>query len=181
MTDGVTIRPGRIEDALGIATVHSASWRHTYRGIVPQSYLSGMAPEKTVERWEKAIPGDAIAGAHVLVADEGGRIIGFEVYGPAREPDDFGYAGELYAAYFLPEAMGKGLGTKMIKIMSRDLTSDGLNDMIVWVMEANERGRRFYEGLLGGKIVPKSRKSFDIDGAQIWELAYGFRPLPLLE
>jgi L-amino acid N-acyltransferase YncA len=173
----ITIRPGRVEDASGIANVHSTSWRHTYPGIVPQIYLDDMHPQKAVEQWRKAITGEAGAGVHMLVADDAGRIIGFEVYGPAREPA-FGYSGELYAAYFLPDAMGKGLGTEMIKTVSRDFTADGLNDMIVWVMEANTRGRHFYETTLGGTLVPGSRKSFEIGGAQIWELAYGFRPLP---
>jgi ribosomal protein S18 acetylase RimI-like enzyme len=179
MNAGV-IRRGRLEDAPGIAAVHSASWRQAYREIVPQSYLDGMEPEKTVERWQKAIAGETSPPAHLLVAEEAGKIVGFEVYGSAREPA-FGFSGELYAAYFLPDATGKGLGTEMARIVSRDLAADGLNDMIVWVMEANERGRRFYEKILGGSVVPNSRKSFDIDGAEIWEVAYGFRPLPLLE
>jgi len=174
--DGVTIRPGRSEDAYGIAAVHSASWRATYRGIVPQATLDGMEPEKTVERWQSAMAGPA----QMLVAEEHDKIIGFMVYGEAREPS-FGYAGELYAAYFLPEAMGKGLGTELIKIVVQDLAVRNLNDMIVWVMEANERGCRFYEKLLGGSIVPNSRQSFEIDGTTIFEIAYGFRPLPLLK
>ena len=176
---GVTIRPGRIEDAAGIAAVHSASWRATYPGIVPKSYLDEMHPEKTVERWQDAVSGKP-PGAHLLVAEEGGRIVGFETYGPAREPS-FGYSGELYAAYFLPEAMGKGLGTAMMKTVVRDLAAQDLNDMIVWVMEANERGRRFYEKILSGALVPGSRQSFEIEGAEIWEIAYGFRPLPSLK
>ena len=179
MMDSVTIRPARPDDATGIAHVHSTSWRQTYRGIVPQSYLDDMHPEKTIERWREAALGKH-PGTHLLVAEEGGKIMGFEVYGPAREPA-FGYAGELYAAYFLPEAMGKGLGTQMMKTVVRDLSAQGLNDLIVWVMEANDRGRRFYEKILGGAVVPGSRKSFEIDGAEIWEIAYGFRPLPQLK
>jgi len=175
----VTIRPARSEDALGVAFVRSASWRATYRNIVPQSYLDEMHPEKSVADWRDAASGK-VPGTHLLVAEQGGKIIGFEAYGPARDPN-FGYAGELYAAYFLPEAMGKGLGTEMMKTVVRDLTAQGLSDMIVWVMEANERGRRFYGKILGGAIVEGSRQSFEIEGAPIWEIAYGFRPLPLLK
>ena len=79
MTDGVTIRYGRKEDAQGIANVHSASWRNTYVGIVPRSYLDDMHPEKTVERWRDAISGGATTGTHLLVADENGKIVGFQV------------------------------------------------------------------------------------------------------
>jgi L-amino acid N-acyltransferase YncA len=173
------IRAGHIEDAEGIAFVHSTSWRHAYRGIVPQAYLDAMEPSKTVERWQKIISGEISPGARMLVADNGGTIIGFQVYGPAREPA-FGYSGELYAAYFLPDAVGKGLGTEMVKRVFEGLYVQGLNDMIVWVMEANARGRRFYETVLGGTVVPGSHKPFDLDGAEIWEIAYGFRPLPRL-
>jgi GNAT superfamily N-acetyltransferase len=132
-----------------------------------------------VERWRDAAAGKH-PGAHLLVAEENGKIIGFETYGPAREPR-FGYAGELYAAYFLPEAMGKGLGTQMMKTVVRDLAAQGLTDMIVWVLEANTRGRRFYGKILGGVVVEGSRQSFEIDGTAIWEIAYGFRPLLLLK
>jgi hypothetical protein len=55
----------------------------------------------------------------------------------------------------------------------------GHDDMIVWVMEANARGRRFYEGI-GGETIADSRQSFEIEGTPIWEIAYGFRPLPVL-
>jgi ribosomal protein S18 acetylase RimI-like enzyme len=178
--EGVTIRPGRAADAEGIANVHSTSWRHAYRGIVPQSHLDGMAPEKTVERWRKVITDEVSPGARMLVADDDGKIVGFQVYGPSRKPA-FGYSGELYAAYFLPEATGKGLGTAMMKHVVKDLAAQEFSDMIVWVMEANDRGRRFYDAILGGAVVPGSRKNFDIDGAEIWEIAYGFRPLPRLK
>jgi L-amino acid N-acyltransferase YncA len=160
--------------------VHSTSWRATYPGIVPQSYLGAMEPEKSVERWQNVVAGQQTPGARMLVAGENGKIVGFQVYGPAREPA-FGYVGELYAAYFLPEAMGKGLGTAMISQVAEGLAAQGLNDMIVWMMEANERGCRFYEKLPGGRVVPNSRQSFEIDGATIFEIAYGFRPPPLLK
>jgi hypothetical protein len=47
--------------------------------------------------------------------------------------------------------------------------------MIVWVMEANARGRAFYERTM--PLVDGSRQSFAIDGVTIWEVAYGLRPL----
>jgi hypothetical protein len=44
-------------------------------------------------------------------------------------------------------------------------------------MEANARGRKFYEALMRGTLINDSRKSFTLDGHEIWEVAYGFRPL----
>ena len=174
----VTIRPATLEDAPGIAEVHSASWRATYRGIAPQRHLDRMDPEKTVERWRRHAQG-GMPDPRLLVADAGGRIVGFQAYGPAREPN-FGYSGELYAAYFLPEAMGKGLGSAMVAHFAEGLARHGIDDMIVWVMEANARSCRFYEAVLGGAVIPGSRQRFKIDGEEIWEIAYGLRPLSVI-
>ena len=39
----VTIREARIEDAAGMAKVHVDSWRTTYAGIVPDTYLANLS------------------------------------------------------------------------------------------------------------------------------------------
>jgi GNAT superfamily N-acetyltransferase len=169
------IRPATPADAHTIATVRITSWRATYRGVVPDSYLDAMTPAESQDNW-RAVAAGEVAGAELLVCDIDGAVVGFAAYGAARPPD-FGYGGELYATYYLPEAMGKGYGTAMVAAVARGLARLGHADMILWVMEANARGRRFYAGT-GGAVVPGSRRSFDIDGTAIWEIAYGFRPLP---
>jgi hypothetical protein len=45
------------------------------------------------------------------------------------------------------------------------------------VIENNAHARRFYESF-GGIEIANSRQSLEIDGSTIWEVAYGFRPLP---
>lgn len=169
------IRPATPDDAHAVAAVRVASWRATYRGVVPDSYLDAMTPEESRDGW-RAVAAGEIAGAELLVCDIGGAVVGFACYGAARPPE-LGYGGELYATYYLPEAMGKGYGTQTVAQVVRGLVRMGHTDMILWVMEANARGRRFYDGI-GGAAVPGARQSFEIDGVAIWEIAYGFRPLP---
>jgi len=169
------VRPATPEDAHAVAAVRVASWQATYRGTVPDSYLDALTPAESEERWRAVAAGEA-PGAELLVCEVDGAVVGFAAYGAARPPD-FGYGGELYATYYLPDAMGKGHGTQAVREVVRGLARMGHGDMIVWVMEANSRGRRFYESI-GGAIVPASRQSFEIDGRTIWEIAYGFRPLP---
>jgi GNAT superfamily N-acetyltransferase len=169
------IRPATPQDAHAVAAVRAISWQATYRGTVPDSYLDALAPAESEERW-RAVAAGEIPGAELLVCEADGKIVGFAAYGAARPPQ-FGYGGELYATYYLPEAMGKGYGTQTVRDVVRGLARLGHDDMIVWVMEANARGRRFYEGI-GGAVVHGSRQSFEIDGRAIWEIAYGFRPLP---
>ena len=45
-------------------------------------------------------------------------------------------------------------------------------------MEANARGRGFYENIMRARPVEGARQSLEIDGVTIWEVAYGLRPLP---
>jgi hypothetical protein len=74
--------------------------------------------------------------------------------------------------------MGKGYGSAMLREVTSGLIRLGHGDMIVWVMEANARGRNFYENILRMTLVENARQSFEIDGATLWEVAYGLRPLP---
>ncbi len=169
------VRPATPEDAHAVAAVRVASWRATYRGTVPDSYLDALTPAESEEHWRAVAAGET-PHAELLVCEVDGTVVGFAAYGAARPPD-FCYGGELYATYYLPEAMGKGYGTQAVREVVRGLTRMGHSDMIVWVMEANTRGRRFYEGI-GGSVVSGSRQSFEIGGRTIWEVAYGFRLLP---
>ena len=169
------VRAARPQDAHAVARVRTISWQATYRGTVPQSYLDALTPAESEERWCALAAGE-MPGNELLVCEVDGAVVGFAAYGAARPPA-FGYSGELFATYYLPEAMGKGYGTATVAKVVEGLNRLGHADMILWVMEANARGRRFYDGI-GGEAIAGSRQSFEIEGTPIWEIAYGFRPLP---
>ncbi len=170
------IRPAVPDDAAAVASVRVASWRAAYRGIVPATYLDRLADNKNEDHWRALAAGEQ-AGTHLLVSEVDGRVVGFAAYGAARAPS-FGHGGELHATYYLPEAMGKGYGSAMLRAVVAGLGRLGHDDLIVWVMEANTRGRAFYENVLRAREVEGSRQSFEIDGTTIWEIAYSLRPLP---
>ncbi len=169
------IRPATVDDAMDIAQIRVTSWQATYRGVVPDSHLDAMMPEASLGSWRAAASGET-PGVEVLVGTRDDRVVGFAAFGPARPPA-FDFCGELYATYWLPEAMGKGYGSKMFAQAARSLVRLGHADMILWVIESNVRARRFYETLMGGAAVEGSRRAFTLDGQEIWELAYGFRAL----
>jgi ribosomal protein S18 acetylase RimI-like enzyme len=166
------IRRADFEDGQAVAAVRVASWRAAYRASVPQSYLESMPAN--AEHW-CAIAAGSQAGTELLVCEEEGDVVGFACFGAARPPH-FDYSGELYAAYFLPQAIGKGFGMAMLRQAMERLSDMGHSDMMLWVMQDNARARRFYERA-GGVAIANSRRSFVIDDRTIWELAYGFRPL----
>jgi len=169
------IRPALPQDAHAIAAVRVASWRATYRGVVPDSYLDSLTESESEDRW-RAIAAGEHPGTGLLVCEVDGHVVGFAAFGAAREPR-FGHGGELYATYYLPEATGKGYGSAMLREVIAGLRRLGHDDLIVWVMEANARGRAFYENILRAALVEGSRQSFEIDGATIWEIAYSLQPL----
>jgi L-amino acid N-acyltransferase YncA len=138
---------------------------------VPDSYLDALTEAESEDRWRAVAAGEE-PGAELLVCKVDGRIVGFAAYGTARPPT-FDHSGELYATYY-----GKGYGSAMLREVTAGLRRLGHNDMIVWVMEANARGRAFYENILHGRLVEGSQQSFEIDGRTIWEIAYGLQPLP---
>ena len=168
------IRSAASEDGPAVAAVRVASWRAAYRGIVPDSYLVAM--DSNEAHWCKIASGGE-PGTQLLVCEIGGQIVGFACYGPAR-PLHFDFSGELYATYFLPETIGKSYGAAIMVEAMNGLKSLGHGDMMLWVIENNTSARRFYESF-GGTAIANSRQSFEIAGTTIWEVAYGFRPLPV--
>lgn len=160
-----TIRFATSDDALAIARVRMISWQAAYRGIVPDDYLDAMTADETVERWRAAAGGN-IAGTEILVCADANEIVGFASYGAARPPS-LGFGGELHAIYFLPDAMGRGLGSRVMAHVLAGLARLGHDDMIIWVMEANTRGCHFYEKIPGMALVAGSRQNFTIAGREI--------------
>jgi ribosomal protein S18 acetylase RimI-like enzyme len=167
------IRPARPEEGPLVAAIRVASWRSAYRGIVPDSFLANMDPNET--QWSKVAAGGQ-PGTRLLVCEVDGKIVGFACFGAARPPC-FDYSGELHASYFLPEMIGRGHGAATMLEAMDGLKDFGHRDMMLWVIENNAHARRFYESF-GGIEIANSRQSLEIDGSTIWEVAYGFRPLP---
>src|SRR5690606_35433499 len=102
------IRKGQVSDIHDIARVHVSSWRTTYIGQVPQSYLDQLSVGERESAWTKVF---ADPKNQMLVAEEKGRMVGFSSFGPSREDDANVNVGELYSIYLLEECKGQGIGT----------------------------------------------------------------------
>lgn len=81
----------------------------------------------------------------LLVWDDDGRIRGFVAYGPARDeaqtaPD----SGELLALYVDEDLIGRGAGRALHDATLDALRTAGSTGVVLWVLEANVRGRAFY-------------------------------------
>jgi ribosomal protein S18 acetylase RimI-like enzyme len=164
------VRPAVIDDAAAIARVHVASWRTTYRGLLPDDFLASLGEEPYTERWTRVI---ADGSSRVFVVDENGEIAGFASCGRERA-GEIGYAGELYAIYVLDSAQRQGHGRELVRAVAGALREMRLEDMIVWVLRDNTAARHFYERL-GGVYV--RAQPITIGTATLEEVSYGWRSL----
>ncbi|HVA87160.1 MAG TPA: GNAT family N-acetyltransferase [Candidatus Saccharimonadales bacterium] len=80
------------------------------------------------------------------MAFEAGVIVGWVVAGPYRDEDRTGlHQGEIYGCYVLPARWRDGVGRQLVTHAVAALTQAERADVTLWVLEANDRARRFYE------------------------------------
>ncbi len=169
------IREAVPEDAGSIATVHVASWRTTYRDLLPASVLANLSVARREAMWQQAavaIQAGESRSCLYVAEDAQGRIIGFANAGPERE-DDVPFDSELYAIYLLEEHQGKGLGRQLVGHVVGFLLERGWSSMRTWVLKGNP-AEQFYQRLGGQHFTEKET---GIAGVRRLEIAYGWRDI----
>ncbi len=74
----------------------------------------------------------------ILLAEDGDRVLGFGIFGAARE-DDAPFPHELHRLYVLAQTYGTGLAHRLLTAVHPERTPSYL-----WVMQANTRAIAFY-------------------------------------
>ena len=159
------IRKASLDDAEGIARAHAASWRTSYRGILPDAVLDRIDVDQRASSWRRTLQDRAIL---TLVAyDVTHRdIVGLCDAGLSRSDPS---AGEVYRMYLEHHARRHGLGREMFEQVTEWLRSQHLRSLIIWVLDNNHHARRFYEAM-GGRA--NRRMASTVSGFPIVELAY---------
>ena len=138
----VGLRSATPGDAHAIATVHVASWRVAYRGLLPDDVLDGLSVTDRARIWADRLTSPAPRSRTLLVVDDA-AVLGFASTGPAAHVDDPA-AGELYAFYLDPRVWGRGHGARLHSGALGNLRVDGFTHACLWVLDGNERALRFY-------------------------------------
>jgi GNAT superfamily N-acetyltransferase len=162
------VRRATLDDVAGIATVHVQSWLTSYRGLLPQDFLTSLTVEGRIAAWKHNLS----EPRHVVFVGTttDGRIVGFCSAGPNRdEPRSFD--GEVYAIYLLEEVTRQGLGGALLAEAATWLWQSGMSSFLVWVLTGTLAARKFYEAL-GGEAV--AEKVISIAGSPYNESAYGW-------
>ena len=165
------IRRASRQDAAAIAYVQVASWRSTYAGIVPDTYLAAMDPEALARMWDLLI--EAGKDFFFVAEDESG-VFGFISGGPIRESVD-AYDAELHTVYLLRDRQGHGTGRLLVETLVREMRAAEFRSMIVWVLAQNP-AVHFYKRLGAIEI---SARNVNIGGVLLDDLVLGWPDLSL--
>ena len=134
------------DEIKGKAFVHWRAWHDAYAGLIDADYLGRLTLEKCTEtayRWRD----------NILIATDGGRVVGFAGYGDQSRDD--ADAGELFALYILSEYYGTGVGQMLLDAVTQ---MPGARSRIgLWVLKENKRAIRFYEK---NGFAPDGREQF---------------------
>ena len=140
----IRIREAKPGDAEATASIHVRSWQEAYRGQLSDDYLDGLRVEDRLEMHRSfltAPPPDY----RMWVAEMEDGPVGFAITGKSQDADADDRTAEVYAIYLAPEHVGKGVGRQLFGHAMRDLSERRFTTATLWVLETNERARRFYE------------------------------------
>ena len=135
------VRPASPADASELARVYVESWRWAYPGLLPQRYLDRLSPEQHAQNWAVVIETERRAITWVAHDEQG--CCGLASAGPARS--GAAGVGEVYTLYVSGRAAGRGVGRLLLAYAVAQLKATLHGSAILWVLEDNERARRFYE------------------------------------
>jgi len=139
---------------------------------MPQDHLDGLDPADRAEAWGRVIAEtDPTRGGVLAAVAKGGGIIGFASFGPSRDSDtDPRRTGEVFAIYADPEVWGTGTGRSLMAGAVAELVRLGYADAILWVLDTNDRARRFY--VRAGWAEDGASKTDGSRGFDITEVRY---------
>ena len=159
----VTVRPATAADAHAIATVHVRTWQAAYDGLMPAEALAALDVDARAAFWTRvlgsltppgallvATTGDAAETGDAAGTGEAGGVVGFASVGryspveAAGDPESVD-AGQVYAIYVSPGRWSTGAGHALMRASVDHLAAHGFTDIRLWVLDTNERARRFYE------------------------------------
>jgi GNAT superfamily N-acetyltransferase len=166
----ISFREATVSDCPAVAKVHVQSWKGSFAGIVPQTFLDKMSVEKRTLAFEAGFSADSYK---MYVAEVAGRgVVGFADFG---EPREFigGHEGELYAIYLAPEFQRKGIGERLFHLGVDYFIGSGKDSMYLLALEVSPY-RLFYEKM-GGRVI--GNKQAEIEGIIYDELVYGWNSL----
>lgn len=162
------IRKAVYDDAAAIADIHVNSWKSTYTDLLDEKDISNITYENRKALWETILRIQKKEQCTFVILNEE-RIVGFVSGGPERTKR-FNYDSEIYTIYLLDEFQRMGLGARLLKVFSEEMSALGYTSILVWILKQNPSSR-FYERF---HAKPVGEDETTIGEGTYQETAYGW-------
>ncbi|MGH7924216.1 MAG: GNAT family N-acetyltransferase [Candidatus Binatus sp.] len=131
-------------DAEHIAHLHIDSWRRTYRGSYRDAFLDGDVVTNRLDVWRSRLSRDR-RDQFVCIAEADSHLLGFIcVFGNENRT----WGSLIDNLHVTHESRRSGIGTLLMQKCGTWLASHyGQSGVYLWVLEANQSARHFYERL----------------------------------
>lgn len=125
-----------------IGEIQSLSWRKAYKGLMPDDFINDFTPEDRAADFERVIMNQT---EELYLFLDGETPVGMAVLHYCDDADAHAGDGEIKALYIHPDHWSKGYGTKALDFSVNRLKERGFDRVVLWVLEENHKGRKFYE------------------------------------
>ena len=129
------------DDAKYCADIHAKSWLFAYSDIVPNEIIIEHNA-RWLMIWNKILANNK-ESHYVVTLDD--VVIGFLTIAVSRDKDLKESFFEIIGLYLAPEYIDAGYGKQTMDWIKNEIKSRGYNKISLWVLEENNRARRFYE------------------------------------
>jgi RimJ/RimL family protein N-acetyltransferase len=141
-----SIRVAGGPDAPAVAWLHLASYRASYRGLLPAGFLAGLDIGERERRWRDSLRDPART---TFLVEEGRAVVAFAEIGPCRDADAAPGTGELMALHVAESHWRQGIGGTAHGRAVDALLAQGFENAALWVLRGNVRACAFYEAAGG--------------------------------
>lgn len=154
----IVVRPVVASDADAVGSIHVRAWQAGYAGLFDAAYLAGLSIPERQKTWAARLADGGkglVPGARMFVALDpvDGHVCAWIAAGPARaSAAGVGAAvplppswGEIISLNAEPEAWGRGIGSALLAEGVAELRRRGCERAVLWALQGNKRGLRFYE------------------------------------
>jgi GNAT superfamily N-acetyltransferase len=171
--NAITFRSATLADSQRIASLHTVSWRDAYRGILPDAYLAGPIVDERTTHWQSRLSSPGANRRYVLLAEAEGTPVAFVCVLLDEEPR---WGACLDNLHVLPKFRSHGLGRQLFSKAAQWVISNEPGWPIhLWVFEANQGAKRFYDALNGSVVERRLKRA--PGGTDIPSLRYVWRDL----
>lgn len=165
LKDKILIRKVKYDDIEKIVDINIKDWKRGYKGIIDDAILDNLNRNEKIEKWRKHYN-----IGNVVVAEKNGEILGYCRYEDNSVYENTDIDSEIIAIYVDYDNICKGVGKALLEYVINDLRDKNKIKMIIWCLEENRNGRKFYERM-GGKLI-QEEKYFEKDGKKYKEVGY---------